>query len=163
MLFCSSLARCGFSLFACGFQHVTYGAVADAAVQTFGDQPLKLRQFAHALLISPDEITHIVAGVAVASGLGLRLYPLFHGVGKRYIHCRHDGNLHCAILAKIGKECQLGWGEVRWWGCGVLPHLPMLRMGPFLSRRERGFLWLFWAGFLEWFLRVGCDGQSGGC
>src|SRR5688572_12790222 len=129
MLFCSLLVPRGFNLFACGFQHVTYGAVADAAFQTFGDQSLKLRQFAHALLISPDEITHIVAGVAVASGLGLRLYPLFHGVGKRNIHCRHDENLRCVIMAKIGKDCQFNWRCYVGGGAACSLTLPLLRNG----------------------------------
>lgn len=63
-------------------ENIFLRAVTDAAFQTFGNKPLQLCRLVRTLLIAADQITDIVACVAVAPRPGLGFHPLLHRVGQ---------------------------------------------------------------------------------
>src|SRR6056297_1618704 len=76
-------------------------------LQPLGDGRLKLRHGAGALLVAPDQMADVVAGVAEAAVAGALLDPSLHRIGERDVHRGHGflrGSLvrvaFMAILAK---------------------------------------------------------------
>src|SRR5688572_22138053 len=59
------------------------------ALQPLSDKSLYGGDLGGALLVTADEVAHIVAGVAVAPAPALLLDPLLHRIGQRYVHGSH--------------------------------------------------------------------------
>src|SRR5262245_36820096 len=55
------------------------------------------------LLIAPNQVANIVAGIGIASGLHLRLHPIFEWIGKGYVHRRHWPP-HAVLSVDRGKD-----------------------------------------------------------
>lgn len=81
------------------------GLVAHPARSALVDLKLKTRDCLAALLVAADQVTNIVAGIAVRAFCDASLHPILHLGGQRNVHRGHGGLL--PLQASIdGKLCQ---------------------------------------------------------